>query len=345
MTSGRRRQRPRVGDAGRCHTGSAGSRGATGPDHDGLAASPARQHGLVSLEQAVAAGVPPRCIRHQARSGRWRPICTLAVLRLAGTPATWERGPCWPRASPPGRRPWPRTATAARLWGLLPPGRRRRRSSLNLARPQRPPPRRAPPPVDPGPRSTTSRTGAGASPSPRRPGPWSIAHLAGAVGRSQLGTRRSTTLIRRGRAPHRRAWGVRRPSWRLLAAFASRPSGRRRTSGSVREPDDSAGELWVYDTILQAAGLPHRCSSTAVVAGGRRRRARHRLSRPPASPSSSTAIHIHGRCARRSTTTDPARTTSCSAAGPSSGSPAESTAAEVIADVARALTGELPQTS
>ncbi len=49
-----------------------------------------RQHGLVTIGQARAAGLTRSAILHRLASGRWEPV-GVGVYRLAGTPRTWEQ--------------------------------------------------------------------------------------------------------------------------------------------------------------------------------------------------------------------------------------------------------------
>lgn len=49
-----------------------------------------RQHGLVTLAQAAAAGVSPEAVRWRVRTGRWNRV-TPGVFALAGTADTWRQ--------------------------------------------------------------------------------------------------------------------------------------------------------------------------------------------------------------------------------------------------------------
>lgn len=49
-----------------------------------------RQHGLVTLAQAAAAGVSPEAVRWRVRTGRWSRV-TPGVFALAGTAGTWRQ--------------------------------------------------------------------------------------------------------------------------------------------------------------------------------------------------------------------------------------------------------------
>ena len=50
----------------------------------------ARQHSLISREQALAAGMSDRMIHTRVASGRWMPVGR-GVYRLAGAPVTWKQ--------------------------------------------------------------------------------------------------------------------------------------------------------------------------------------------------------------------------------------------------------------
>lgn len=49
-----------------------------------------RQHGLVTLAQAAAAGVSPEAVRWRVRTGRWSRVAP-GVFALAGTACTWRQ--------------------------------------------------------------------------------------------------------------------------------------------------------------------------------------------------------------------------------------------------------------
>ena len=54
-----------------------------------VAARAAHQHGLVTRDQARAAGVTDAGVRHRIATGRWARVGA-SVYRVAGTPVTWE---------------------------------------------------------------------------------------------------------------------------------------------------------------------------------------------------------------------------------------------------------------
>jgi hypothetical protein len=59
-------------------------------DMEGVDALFAAQHGVVSLEQALAAGMSGRRIRHLVATGRWQ-LRSRGVYAVASAPRTWEQ--------------------------------------------------------------------------------------------------------------------------------------------------------------------------------------------------------------------------------------------------------------
>jgi hypothetical protein len=83
-----------------------------------------RQHGLISRDQAVAAGATAGQVRHRLANGRWRPV-RRSVYAVNGTPPTWHQATLAVCLAL-GERCWLSHRTAARLWGLNLPGVRSR---------------------------------------------------------------------------------------------------------------------------------------------------------------------------------------------------------------------------
>lgn len=75
------------------------------------------QHGLITLDQATAAGLTLGQIRRRARSGEWV-VSRPRVYGVAGVAPTWEQAVAATILSL-GPRAWASHATAARLWRLI----------------------------------------------------------------------------------------------------------------------------------------------------------------------------------------------------------------------------------
>lgn len=76
----------------------------------------ASQHSLVTLEQALGAGLTIGQVRRRARSGEWV-VARPRVYAVAGAPPTWVRSVAAATLCL-GTEAWASHATAARLWGL-----------------------------------------------------------------------------------------------------------------------------------------------------------------------------------------------------------------------------------
>ena len=76
----------------------------------------ASQHGLITVDQAVAAGLSPGQIRHKLATGEWL-IMRRRVYAVAGAPATWAQAVA---AAALSLQPaaWVSHATAGQLWGF-----------------------------------------------------------------------------------------------------------------------------------------------------------------------------------------------------------------------------------
>jgi hypothetical protein len=233
-----------------------------GQEHDrALAAVAARQHGVVSLDQAVAAGVPPQMIRRQVRGGRWRRLHR-GVYAVAGAPAS-PRQPVVAACLAAGEGAVASHATAAQVWELLVPagdavdvlthpGRRVRLAGVRHHR-------SAHLPVDDlgwrrdVPVTSVARTLVDCA--PQLPGPRLGAAVDDALRRDVLRFDRLVACVER-LEPSR---------GRLLQPLRDVIAHRR-----GRGPGGSAGEAWVLDTIV-GAGLPEPVQQHPIVVGGRRR--------------------------------------------------------------------------
>lgn len=51
----------------------------------------ARQHGVITMEQALGAGITEGQVRRRLRTNEWRRVYQ-GVFALSGAPGTWEQG-------------------------------------------------------------------------------------------------------------------------------------------------------------------------------------------------------------------------------------------------------------
>lgn len=77
------------------------------------------QHSLITLDQAVRAGMTIAQVRHKVESGEWV-VLRRRVYAVAGAPATWAQAVA-ATAYALEPRAWVSHATAGRLWGFVVP--------------------------------------------------------------------------------------------------------------------------------------------------------------------------------------------------------------------------------